>query len=264
MGRLEGKVAIITGAARGTGAETVRHFVAEGARVVLGDVLHDRGRQVAGELGEAARYHPLDVTSEAEWEEAVAFAEAEFGQVNVLVNNAAVLHMGTISDTTPEVFTRVFLVNQLGPFLGIRAVIEPLKRAGGGSIVNVSSVDGVRVHNGLAAYSSTKWGLRAITRVAAIELGQSGIRVNTVCPSAGSNEMFAEFIGKELHPKVIRADADPALIPTDRDRREEQLIDVAKLIAFLASDDSASCTGADYTIDRGETAGRFTPGMPGA
>ncbi|MCE2391116.1 MAG: SDR family oxidoreductase, partial [Proteobacteria bacterium] len=158
---------------------------------------------------------------------------------------------------------RLFRVNQLGPLLGIRAVAETMKAAGGGSIVNVSSVDGLQGRNGISAYSSTKWGVRALTRAAAIELGRYGIRVNTVCPSAGSDEMFAEFVGGALRPEAMDGTADPALIPTDRERRSDQLIDVARLIAFLASDESASCTGADFPIDRGETAGRVTPGMPG-
>ena len=181
----------------------------------------------------------------------------------VLVNNAAVVHLASVEETTPEIFTRLFQVNQLGPLLGIRALAEPMKAAGGGSIVNISSVDGLQGRNGVSAYSSTKWGVRGLTRAAAIELERFGIRVNTVCPSAGSDEMFAEFVGGALRPEAMDNSADPALIPTDRTRRSEQLLDVARLVVFLASDESASCTGADYPIDRGETAGRVTPGMPG-
>ena len=262
-GRLEGKVAIVTGAARGTGAVVARHFAQEGARVLLGDVLDERGQAVADEIGPAARYRRLDVIREADWDAAVAEVHAEFGSPTVLVNNAAVVHLASVEETTPEIFTRLFQVNQLGPLLGIRALAEPMKAAGGGSIVNISSVDGLQGRNGVSAYSSTKWGVRGLTRAAAIELERFGIRVNTVCPSAGSDEMFAEFVGGALRPEAMDNSADPALIPTDRTRRSEQLLDVARLVVFLASDESASCTGADYPIDRGETAGRVTPGMPG-
>ena len=261
--RLTGKVAVVTGAARGAGAEVARLFVRSGARVVIADILDDLGEQLAAELGDAACFQHLDVVSEDAWEAGIREAEARFGAVNVLVNNAAVLHLATIADTSPEDFRRVLDVNLVGPMLGIKAVTPAMRRAGGGSIVNVASVDALDPHNGSVCYASSKWGLRCLTRVAAVELGMYGIRVNVVCPSAGSTEMLVPFLGKAIRAEAMDPAADPSLIPTDRMRRAEQLIDVARFIAFLASDESASCTGADYVIDRGQTAGHVIAGLPG-
>src|SRR5512145_1528458 len=143
MQRLAGKVAIVTGAARGTGEAIARRFVAEGARVWLGDVLDERGERVAAELGGAARYLHHDVTSEAQWQRVVAEALAAHGRVDVLVNNAAILHLGTLEHTPAEVARRVLEVNTLGPFLGLRAAAPPMRAQGGGAIVNVGSIDGM-------------------------------------------------------------------------------------------------------------------------
>ncbi len=261
--RLAGKVAVITGAARGTGAEVARLFVQFGAQVVIADILDDMGEQLAVELRDAATYQHMDVTSQDDWEAAISEAESRFGAVNVLVNNAAILHLGTIADTSPEDFHRVLDVNLVGPMLGVKAVTPAMRRSGGGSIVNVASVDALDPHNGSVCYASSKWGLRCLTRVAAIELGMYGIRVNVVCPSVGSNEMLIPFVGTAIRAEAMDPNADPSLIPTDRLHREEQLIDVAHFIAFLASDDSASCTGSDYIIDRGQTAGHVIAGLPG-
>ena len=142
MQRLAGKVAIVTGGAKGMGAATVRLFVEHGARVVIGDIAEAEGRALAEELGDAAVFCPMDVTDEAHWENAINLAGA-LGPLNVLVNNAAILHMASIVDTTPEDYMRVVKINQLSAFLGIRAVIEPMKAAGGGSIINISSIDGL-------------------------------------------------------------------------------------------------------------------------
>lgn len=181
----------------------------------------------------------------------------------MLVNNAAILHLATIADTSPEDFRRVLDVNLVGPMLGIRAVTPAMRRAGGGSIVNVASIDALDPHNGSVCYASSKWGLRCLTRVAVIELGMHGIRVNVVLPSAGSNEMLFPFIGTAIRAEAMDPNADPSLIPTDRWLREEQIIDVVRFVAFLASDESPSCTGADYPIDRGQTAGHIVVGLPG-
>ncbi len=261
--RLAGKVAIITGAARGTGAEVARLFVQSGAKVVITDILDDMGEELAAELGDAACYRHLDVTSQDDWEAGINEAKSHFGEVNVLINNAAILHLATIADTLPEDLRRVLDVNLIGPMLGIKAVTSSMQKAGGGSIVNVASVDAIDPHNGSISYASSKWGLRCLSRVAAIELGMYGIRVNTVCPSVGSNEMLVPFLGNAIRVEAMNADADPSLIPTNRLRREEQIIDVARFIAFLASDESASCTGSDYVIDRGQTAGHVIAGLPG-
>lgn len=261
--RLTGKVAVITGAARGTGAELARFFVRWGARVLATDILDDMGTQIAAELGDAAYYKHLDVTSQDDWAAAIPEAESRFGAVNVLVNNAAILHLATIADTSPEDFRRVLDVNLVGPMLGIRAVTPAMRRAGGGSIVNVASIDAMDPHNGSVCYASSKWGLRCLTRVAAIELGMYGIRVNVVLPSAGSNDMLMPFLGNAIRVEAMDPNADPSLIPTDRWCREEQIADVVRFISFLASDESASCTGADYVIDRGQTAGHVILGLPG-
>jgi 3alpha(or 20beta)-hydroxysteroid dehydrogenase len=264
MGRLSGKVALVTGAARGTGAATARLFVEEGARVVLADVLDERGEARAKELGSSAAYVHLDVGSEEEWSRGVEATLQRFGSLQVLVNNAAVLHLASLPDTTRADFERVVRVNQLGPFLGMRAVVEPMRRAGGGSIVNVASIDALRGQNGVVAYAATKWALRGMTRVAAIELGKHGIRVNAVCPEAGSAEMLAPFLPPGVDAEELLRHQHP-LLSTQKDRSvEERLRDVASMICFLASDESASCTGADFPVDSGNTAGKRTRGAPDA
>lgn len=258
MSRLAGKVALITGAARGTGEQTARLFAAEGARVVIGDVLESEGHAVAKALGDAAHFVKLDVTQEASWANAVEEARARFGALNVLVNNAGLLHRGPLEATTPEVFERLFRVNQLGPFLGIKAVVPGMKAAGGGSIVNISSIDGLMAHNNLVAYVSTKWALRGITRVAALELGVHGIRVNAVCPEVGGPAMRAPYVPAGIDPLKILA-VTHAVIPYNRKREPLELIrDVARMVLFLASDESLSCTGADYPVDAGGSAGQRT------
>ena len=264
MGRLDDKVAIVTGAARGTGAATARRFAAEGARVVLADVLEEAGRAVAKEIGDAACFVHLDVGSEAEWRRAVSESAERFGRLDVLVNNAAVLHMASIADTEVADFERVVRVNQLGTFLGIKSVIEPMKRAGGGSIVNVASVDGLRGQNGIVAYASSKWAVRGITRVAALELGRFGIRVNAVCPEAGSAHMVQPYMPPGVEVEKVIPRMQPNLA-TQRSRSLDELIgDVVNAVLFLASDESRSCTGSDLLCEGGNLAGRVVKGAPGA
>ncbi|MFO0690592.1 MAG: SDR family oxidoreductase [Myxococcota bacterium] len=247
MGRLSGKVAIVTGAARGTGEETARRFVAEGARVLLGDVLDAQGEAAAARIGVGAAYRRLDVTLEADWAEAVAFAEQRFGRLDVLVNNAAILHMAPVESTRLEDWNRVVAVNQTGPFLGIRAVIPALRRAGGGSIVNIASLDAMVGLDRFGAYAATKWAMRGLTRCAALELGEHGIRVNTVCPAGGNDEMGAPFRPPGVDPVAYVAGR---AIP-----RRASLAEIASMIVFLASDESSFCTGADFAVDGGATAG---------
>lgn len=252
--RLSNITAIITGAARGTGARTARRFVAEGARVVLADILDEQGRALCEELGDAARYCRADVSSPDDWQRLVAFATREFGEVTVLVNNAAVLHMAPLHATTVEQFERLFRINQLGPFLGIAAVAPGMRAAGGGSIVNVGSTDGMMGQDlGLLAYGSTKWGLRGITRMAAMELARDGIRVNTVAPDGGNPQMSAEFMPEGIDPAYAMNMHTAQILkpPAGVERMDE----VANMIVFLASAESSGCTGADYTVDGGLTAG---------
>ncbi len=257
MGRLDGKVAIVTGGARGMGEATVRLMVGEGAKVVIGDLLKTEGQALAEELGDAASFLRMDVSQEADWAKAVAEAQ-EFGPLNVLVNNAAILHLASITDTSPDDFMRVMKVNLLGAFMGIRAVIEPMKAAGGGSIINVSSIDGVQSKAGLSAYSSSKWGIRGLTKNAAIELGQYGIRVNSVHPGGIFTEMggAGSGISEEEMSEGVYAD-----FPIPRVGRPEE---VAYVTLFLATDEASYSTGAEFMADGGWAAGMRMPGMPTA
>ncbi len=263
MGRMDGKLAIVTGAARGTGEATARLLAEEGARVVLADVLEEQGSQVAKEIGAAARFQRLDVTSEESWTELVAATTREHGRIDALVNNAAVLHMAALDETTLADYERVVRVNQVGPFLGMKSVAPVMKQAGRGSIVNVSSIDGMSAKNGLVAYSASKWAVRGMTRVAAIELGQFGIRVNAVCPEAGSAEMIRPYLPDGVDP-ALAAKFQQRILKTQMKRSvDEKLGDVAKMILFLASDDSSSCTGTDFLVDGGNLSGthiKLTPG----
>ena len=265
MGRLDGKVAIVTGSARGTGAEIARLFVEEGARVMVSDVRHELGEAVAEALGENAIYQPLDVGDEAAWTSAVARVREVFGKIDVLVNNAAILQLGSIEDTTPEIFERLFRVNQLGPFLGIRAVAGPMREQGGGAIVNVASSDGVKGMNGVVGYASTKWGVRGITKSAAMELARDRIRINAVCPEAGNYEMTAEFMPPGIDMKAAAThNLAQLLAPPEGYSVEDHVRDVARMVLFLASDECPTATAADFVVDGGLTAGYIQPGLPGS
>src|SRR5258708_19302987 len=191
MGRLDGKVALITGGARGMGKSHVRHFVAEGARVVFGDVLDEQGIAVADKLGpdSARSLHP-DVTSEADWATAVRTAIETFGGLDILVNNAGVLTFATISDMPLADFRRVLDVNAVGCWLGMKSVVEPMKAAGGGSIVNISSIEGLTGAAHCTAYAASKFAIRGMTKAAAQELGAFGIRVNSVHPGGIITKMI--------------------------------------------------------------------------
>lgn len=262
MGRLDGKTALVTGSARGTGAATARVLASEGARVVVSDVLDERGAAVAKEIGEAALYQHLDVSSEADWSRALEATLSRFGSLDVLVNNAAILLMKALPDTELEEFERVVAVNQTGTFLGMKAAAVPMQAAGGGSIVNVASIDAVRTQNSLVAYCASKWAVRGMTRVAALELGRYGIRVNCVCPEAGGPEMVAEFLPEGVDMELAMAHQMPALATQKRRSIAERVDDVARTILFLASDESASCTGADFIVDGGNTAGLLRKELP--
>ncbi len=253
MKRLTGKVAIVTGGARGMGEATVRLLIEEGARVLIGDVLDEPGQALADELGEDARYVHLDVTSKSDWAAAVTSA-AELGALSVLVNNAAIIFQKTIMDTTEEDFMKIVSVNQLGVFLGMQSVFESLKANGGGSIINVSSIDGLQSKNSLVAYSSTKWAVRGMTKAAAMEMGKFKIRVNSVHPGGIFTAMHgSEFMSQEDADKFYKNHAIPRVgLPRE----------VAALSAFLASDEATYSTGAEFIADGGWSAGLVNDALP--
>lgn len=263
-GRLDGKVAIVTGAARGTGERIAHAFAREGARVWVADLLEEEGSRVVAELGDAGRFLPLDVSDEDRWARAVEQVVAMDERVDVLVNNAAILHLGSLLQTSAADFERLNHVNLIGPFLGLRAVFESMKAQGGGSIVNIASVDGFHPKNGVIAYASSKFALRGLTKVAAIELGQFGIRVNAVCPEAGGPEMVRTVLPEGVDPEpILSADWQWPILHSQRGRTvADRLEDIAQLVVFLASDESRSCTGADFVIDGGHSAGRYLKMSP--
>jgi len=256
VGRLDGKVAIITGGARGMGEATCRRFVAEGARVAIADVLEDQGRALADELGDHARFWKLDVTNEQEWVRVIAEVEAEFGGVEVLVNNAGILMFKSILETTKADYERVLGVNLVGEFLGVRSVAPGMIARGRGSIVNISSVDGMKGANSLVAYASSKWGVRGLTKVAAMELGHKGIRVNSVHPGGVDTVM-------SNHDNRARTEVDQAYgnVPLQRIAGPEE---VAAASLFLASDDASYLNGAEIVVDGGMTVGAYYMGFPGS
>lgn len=245
MERLAGKVILISGAARGQGAAEARLFVAEGARVILGDIRDDEGKQVAGELGEAARYVHLDVREEDCWAAAVRTARTEFGGLNGLVNNAGVVSHQTLERTTRQDYLDVVQVNQIGVFLGMKAVIAPLRAAGGGSIVNVASIGGMSGMPVMSAYCATKFAVIGMTRSAAMELGPVGIRVNSLCPGHIDTPMNARVPGQN----------DAWLTRGLPLRRVGHAEEMARLALFLCSDESSYCTGAEFVADGGRLAG---------
>jgi len=248
MGRLDGKVALITGGARGMGKSHVRHFVAEGARVVSGDILDDRGQYVADALGAGScRYVHLDVTSEADWAAAVALAAEAFGRLDVLVNNAGVLKFASIAEMPLDDFRQILEVNAVGCWLGMKAVIEPMKAAGGGSIVNISSIEGFTGAAGLSAYSASKFAIRGMTKVAAQELAQFGIRVNSVHPGGVLTRMIVESAG-------ARSDGE-AFVRSMPLGRFAEPVEISRLVAYLASDESSYSTGSEFVADGGLLAG---------
>ncbi len=264
MARMEGKVALITGGARGTGEATARLFAAEGARVVIGDIMDDAGRAVAADLGDDAHFVHLDVTDESSWHAAVASGVERFGKLDVLVNNAGILFMAAIGDTTVDDFERLFAVNQKGVFLGMKSAAPAIRAAGGGAIVNVSSIDGVQAKTGLVAYSATKWAVRGMTRVAALEFGKDGIRVNAVCPEAGSGDMIKPYLPEGVDADLPRQ-YEHRLLSHQRTRETSDFLgDIAKAILYFACDDSLTCTGTDLILDSGITAGKRVKGAPGA
>jgi 3alpha(or 20beta)-hydroxysteroid dehydrogenase len=243
------------------GKSHARHFVSEGARVVVGDVLDERGAAVAAELGaETCRYVHHDVTSESDWAAAVATAVADFGRLDVLVNNAGILQHAPIAEMSLADFRRVLDVNLTGCWLGVRQVIAPMTEAGGGSIINVSSIEGLAGAAGLSAYSASKFAIRGVTRSAAQELGQFGIRVNSVHPGGVMTSMALSAAGAfgDLGSRTgkLSTHVDPAdFLKSMPIPRFAEPIEISRLVAFLASDDSSYSTGAEFVADGGILSG---------
>ena len=242
MPRLQDKIILITGAARGQGAAEARLFVSEGARVVITDVLEVQGRQLAEQLGNQAVFIRHDVASEADWREAVD-AAASLGGLHGLINNAGIYQPRTLMETDAALFEQHMRINQLGPLLGMKAVVPLMERSGGGGIVNISSVAGLRGSPGAIAYSATKWALRGMTKAAAIDLAPRKIRVNSIHPGPIDTPML-DVRTAEQNQRRLEA------VPMKRMGTPEE---VADLVLFLVSDESRYITGAEVAIDGGAT-----------
>jgi 3alpha(or 20beta)-hydroxysteroid dehydrogenase len=250
MGQLDGKVALITGGARGMGKAHVQRFVTEGAKVVFGDVLEEDGVKLAAELGDDVRFLRMDVTRPEDWTAAVELAVSTFGTLNVLVNNAGIIKHKNTEDMSLEEFRQVLDVNLVGQWLGVKSVIAPMKAAGGGSIINVSSTEGFVGAAGMTAYAASKFGVRGMTKSAARELGEFNIRVNSIHPGAILTAMA-------LDPDVVAATAGSAAafmnaLPLNRMGKARE---VSGVVVFLASDDSGYCTGTEVLVDGGMLTG---------
>src|SRR5467141_3889675 len=242
MKRFDNRAVIVTGGARGMGASHARGFVAEGANVVIADVLEQEGQTLADELGEHAIFSRLDVTNEKDWAATVAAAEAAFGPVSVLINNAGIVRFGLLEETEPAVWHQVMNVNLTGLYLGIRAVASSMRKAGGGAIVNISSGAGFTATHGLSAYVASKWGVRGLTKTAALELGRDNIRVNSIHPGPVRTPMTA---GPDA-AAAVAAEARRLAIPRVAEPEE-----ITRLGLFVASDEASFSTGSEFIVDGG-------------
>lgn len=253
MTRLAGKVAIVTGGAQGQGEAICRAFVAEGAEVVIADIADDLGKALATELGEHAHFAHLDVSDEDNWAAVVSEAVETFGPVTTLVNNAGILMFAELTRTETAAFERIFRINQLGCFLGMRTVTPVMAENGGGSIVNTSSIEGLKGMPTLVAYVGTKFAIRGMTKAAAMELGPKGIRVNSVHPGMIRTPMIEGHVGGDAGYEFVGQK-----IPLRRTGLPE---DMAGIYVYLASDESAYATGAEFVVDGGVTATHAFGGM---
>jgi 3alpha(or 20beta)-hydroxysteroid dehydrogenase len=236
VGRVADKVVLISGGARNIGGASARMLVDEGAKVVIGDVLDDEGAALAEDLGDAARYIHLDVTSEDDWARAVELAVTEFGRLNVLFNNAGIFNGGQLQRYQRDDWQQMLDVNLTGAFLGIKAAADAMISAGGGSIINTSSIEGLRGTPWAHGYVASKWGLTGLTKSAAMELAPHGIRVNSLHP------------GRISTPATDQMPEGMIPIPLGRPGQPDE---VASFVVFLASDESSFSTGAEFVVDGG-------------
>jgi len=256
MNRLKKKVALVTGGARGIGEGIVRRFVAEGASVMITDLLDEPGEALAAELGESVAFLHQDVTSRAGWEETVAATEARFGRLDILVNNAGVLFFSGFEQYSDQQIDTLIDVNLKGVILGCQAVIPAIERAGGGAIVNMSSADGIAGANAVSVYCATKFAVRGLTKALALELGPRKIRVNSIHPGGIYTPLANPMnVSKDVYDKNYWIyPAQYAGEPSD----------IAAAAAYLASDDARYCMGTELSVDGGMNAGHYYMGLPGS
>ena len=245
MGKLDGRVALITGGARGQGAAEAALFASEGATVVVTDVLDEDGAKSAAACGGTYMHH--DVTSESRWQEVVDAILKDHGRLDILVNNAGIFKVGSVVNTTLADYKQVIEINQVGVFLGMRTAAKPMMEAGSGAIVNISSIAGMQGSPGAIAYGASKWAVRGMTKSAATELGRYGIRINSIHPGIIETPMLHQI------PAFESGNSDRWIrrIPAGRVADAHE---VAKLALFLASDESSYSTGSEFLIDGGMTA----------
>ena len=244
MKRFDNRTVIVTGGARGMGASHARGFIAEGANVVIADIVEQEGRALADELGDRAIFSRLDVTSDTDWAATVAAAENAFGPVSVLVNNAGIIRFGTIEETEPAAWSQMIDIDLKGTYLGIRAVAPSMRKAGGGAIVNISSTNGMSGPSGLGAYVASKWGVRGLTKTAALELARDNIRVNSIHPGPVRTPMTAE--PDAAAPVGVAAAVRDLAIPRIAEPEE-----ITRLVLFVASDEASFSTGSEFIADGG-------------
>ena len=259
MARLESEVAIVTGGARGLGRAIAEAYVAEGARVCIADVRIELAQRVAEALGDSVIALELDVTDEQSWNLALGACEEAFGSVSVLVNNAGLAEGAAIDDTTLESYRRVTEVHQTGVFLGMKSVIPAMKRAGHGSIINMSSIDGLVGSPRIISYIASKWAVRGMTKAVAMEMGPYSIRVNSIHPGHVVTELG---LRDGVDPSIITAMVEEHTARHAPMQRTGTPQEIAAMAVFLASNESSYCTGAEFVVDGGFTAGYPAPGSP--
>lgn len=244
--RLADRVAIVTGGANGLGEAIVRRFADEGASVVIADIDDDAGSRLEAELGARTRFVHLDVGDETQWDDAIAETVSSFGRLDIGVNNGGIVTHASLDEMTLDQYEQIVRVNQVGTFLGMRAMARAMKEFGGGSIINTSSIRGLQGASGLLGYTATKFAVRGMTKAAALELGHFGIRVNSIHPGA----VATRLIGDASPEQVDQYFADQ---PIPRIARPNE---IANMALFLASDESSYSTGAEFICDGGVSAGR--------